>query len=158
MLDEMLRGNRTVEEIVEFFRTYQMEDGVSFEPRVYRKSRSSSRQSSVEPDDDILDNAAKNNLTFKVKARDKAKIMNSDTERHEESKSQKNLVVGQRENFESDFNVLQPSAAKAIVLDFKDMNEKVEEQVDEDKDISWNNIKDEIIEATFGIINVKIYK
>ena len=158
MLDEMLRGNKTVEEIVEFFRTYQMEDGVSFEPRVYRKSRSSSRQSSVEPDDDILDNAAKNNLNLKIKARDKAKIMNSDTERHEESKSQKNLVVGQRENFESDFNVLQPSAAKAIVLDFKDMNEKVEEQVDEDKDISWNNIKDEIIEATFGIINVKIYK
>ena len=61
LLDEMLKRGKTVEEIVEFFRTYQMEGGLSFEPRVYRQSRSSSRQSSVEPEEELADK-----ISFKV--------------------------------------------------------------------------------------------
>ena len=87
----MLKGNKTVEEIVEFFRTYQMEGGLSFEPRVYRQSRSSSRQSSVEPEEDLGDK-----LSFKVKTRDNAnEILNQGRDKSNENTN--NSVAGSSE-------------------------------------------------------------
>ena len=47
----MLEGGKTIDEIIEFFKEYSVEDGRVFEPRFYRSNRSS-RQSSMEPDDD----------------------------------------------------------------------------------------------------------
>lgn len=59
LLDNMLEGGKTIDEIIEFFKEYSVEDGRVFEPRFYRSNRSS-RQSSMEPDDDSFSSTETN--------------------------------------------------------------------------------------------------
>ena len=61
MLDNMLEGGKTIDEIIEYFKNYTVEDGRFFEPRFYRSNRSS-RQSSLEPDDDSYNSSNEFNL------------------------------------------------------------------------------------------------
>ena len=57
----MLEGGKTIDEIIEYFKNYSVEDGQVFEPRFYRSNRSS-RQSSLEPDDDSYNSSTETNL------------------------------------------------------------------------------------------------
>ena len=61
VLDSMLEGGKTIDEIFEYFKNYTVEDGLVFEPRFYRSNRSS-RQSSMEPDDDSYNSSTETNL------------------------------------------------------------------------------------------------
>ena len=62
ILDSMLKGGKTVDEIIEYFKSYSIDDGMGFEPRYYRSNKSS-RQSSIEPEDDSF---RENFITKKV--------------------------------------------------------------------------------------------
>ena len=146
MLDEMLKGNRTVEEIVEFFRTYQMEGGLSFEPRVYhRQSRSSSRQSSLEPEEDPGDK-----LSLKVKTRDNAtEIMNKGREKSKENNSNSavdfNRSSKQKDNTDLHNNVTCKSSQDGHCKDTKEAEESNDgETFDDVKEKGWNNVTEKI--------------
>ena len=152
LLDEMLKGNRTVEEIVEFFRTYQMEGGLSFEPRVYRQSRSSSRQSSVEPEEELGDK-----LAFRVKTRDNANdIMNQGREKSIENDS--NSVVDlngsskQKENTDLHKNVACKPSQDGHCKDTKEAEESNDcETIDDVKEKGWNSATEKIEKSLFNL-------
>ena len=149
MLDEMLKGNKTVEEIVEFFRTYQMEGGLSFEPRVYRQSRSSSRQSSVEPEEDLGDK-----LSFKVKTRDNAnEILNQGRDKSNENTN--NSVAGSSEAKEITDLHKNEACKSSRDGDCKDTQKVQESQegeiVDDGKDRGWNNATEKIGKSLFNL-------
>ena len=57
----MLEGGKTIDEIIEYFKNYSVEDGRVFETRFYRSNRSS-RQSSMEPDEDSYNSSTESNL------------------------------------------------------------------------------------------------
>ena len=155
MLDEMLKGNKTVEEIVEFFRTYQMEGGLSFEPRVYRQSRSSSRQSSVEPEEDLGDK-----LSFKVKTRDNTnEILNQGREKSNENNSQNNNSNASlkecsepKENTDLHKNVDCKSGQDVDCKDTKEFQKGNDgETIDDGKDRGWNNATEKIENSLFNL-------
>ena len=136
MLDELLKRGKTVEEIVEFFRTYQMEGGLSFEPRVYRQSRSSSRQSSVEPEEELADK-----LSFKVKTRDNG---NSNETRSNENNSQnKNSADDLKRTSEPKENTDLQTNASCKINEDGDMQDTKELQESNDVDVvkekGWGN-------------------
>ena len=128
-----------MEEIVEFFRTYQMEGGLSFEPRVYRQSRSSSRQSSVEPEEDPGDK-----LSFKVKTRDNTnESMNQGREKSIENNSQNNnSVAGSKDK-------MVKSSLDGGCKDTKEFQEGNEG--DDGKDRGWNNATEKINKSLFNL-------
>ena len=63
----MLEGGKTIDEIIEYFQNYSVEDGRVFEPRFYRSNRSS-RQSSIEPDEDSYSSTETNLKSFSKKS------------------------------------------------------------------------------------------
>ena len=152
LLDEMLKGNRTVEEIVEFFRTYEMEGGLSFEPRVYRQSRSSSRQSSVEPEEELGDK-----LAFRVKTRDNGNdIMNQGREKSIENDS--NSVVDfngsskRKENTDLHKNVACKPSQDGHCKDTKEAEESNDcETIDDVKEKGWNSATEKIEKSLFNL-------
>ena len=116
-----------------------MEGGLSFEPRVYRQSRSSSRQSSVEPEEDPGDK-----LSFKVKTRDNAnEIMNQGKEKSNENTSQNNnSVAGSKDKMEK----------SSLDGDCKDTKEFQEgNEGDDGKDKGWNNATEKIEKSLFNL-------
>ena len=124
-----------MEEIVEFFRTYQMEGGLSFEPRVYRQSRSSSRQSSVEPEEELADK-----LSFKVKTRDNGNT--NETRSNENTSQNKNSVDEKRSSEPKDNTDLHTNASGKINGDgdtkgTKELQES--NDVDVVKEKGWGN-------------------
>ena len=152
MLDEMLKGNRTVEEIVEFFRTYQMEGGLSFEPRVYRQSRSSSRQSSVEPEEELGDK-----LFIKVKTRDNVNdFMNQGREKSIENESKSVMDLDrsskQRENTDLLKNVACKPSQDGHCKDTKEAEESNDcETIDDEKGKGWNSATEKIEKSLFNL-------
>ena len=136
----MLKRGKTVEEIVEVFRTYRMEGGLSFEPRVYRQSRSSSRQSSVEPEEELADK-----LSFKVKTRDNGNT--NETRIKENTNQNKNSVDDLKRSSEPKDNTdLHTNASGKIngdgdTKDTKELQESydVETMIDVVKEKGWGN-------------------
>ena len=136
----MLKGNRTVEEIVEFFRTYQMEGGFSLEPRVYRqKSGSSSRQSSVEPEPEDLGDK----LSLKVKTRDIADEITSNNGREKS-----NECINDNKNKSKGSQNKMPVVDLKNRSDPRDLNKNLSSKTNQDCDSKDTTINAETITDT----------
>ena len=147
----MLKRGKTVEEIVEFFRTYQMEGGLSFEPRVYRQSRSSSRQSSVEPEEELADK-----ISFKVKTRDNGNT--NETRSNENNSQNKNSADDLKRSSEPKDNTDLHTNASCKINEDGDMQDtKVlleTNNVDVVKEKGWGNATEKMEKILSNLDNM----
>ena len=148
----MLKRGKTVEEIVEFFRTYQMEGGLSFEPRVYRQSRSSSRQSSVEPEETEL----ADKISFKVKTRDNGNT--NETRSNENNSQNKNSADDLKRSSEPKDNTELHTNASCKINEDGDMQDTKELQETNDVDVvkekGWGNATEKMEKILSNLDNM----
>ena len=128
MLDNMLEGGKTIDEIIEYFKNYTVEDGRVFEPRFYRSNRSS-RQSSMEPDDDSYTSAADLKSFSKVSTRNNSSSSLLNVPRPHDGKCRNGQNTEDENKNDQRFNVNNRDTGYETNDNYSDMNDEYRDLV-----------------------------
>ena len=124
----MLEGGKTIDEIIEYFKNYTVEDGRVFEPRFYRSNRSS-RQSSMEPDDDSYTSAADLKSFSKVSTRNNSSSSLLNVPRPHDGKCRNGQNTEDENKNDQRFNVNNRDTGYETNDNYSDMNDEYRDLV-----------------------------